>query len=99
KIAVLDVGLVKRLDNAVLTQLTDFAKCLTIGGPDDFVAHLRRFHHYMANVDWDAVQRDAAVFAGRFRGLTSGQLEMGQVINETFAISRVHKIRPVPELT
>jgi predicted unusual protein kinase regulating ubiquinone biosynthesis (AarF/ABC1/UbiB family) len=83
----------------VLTQFIDFAKCLAVGNADDFVAHLRRFHSYMDDVDWDAVQRDAVAFVARFRGLTSSELEMGQLINEVFAVSRVHRIRPVPELT
>jgi ubiquinone biosynthesis protein len=99
KIAIFDVGLVKRLDDDVLTQLIDFSKCLAVGNADDFVAHLRRFHHYMEDVDWNAVQRDAIEFVSRFRGLRSGQLEMGKVINDVFAIARAHRIRPVPDLT
>jgi ubiquinone biosynthesis protein len=99
KLAIFDVGLVKQLDDAVLAQFVDFAKCLAVGTADDFVAHLRRFHGYLAEVDWDAVQRDAVTFIGRFRGKTSSELEMGELINGVFAMSRVHHIRPVADLT
>jgi ubiquinone biosynthesis protein len=99
KIAIFDVGLVKHLDDAVLAQFVDFAKCLALGTASDFVAHLRRFHGYMADVDWDAVQRDADTFVARFRGKTSSELEMGKLINGVFAMSRAHHIRPVADLT
>jgi ubiquinone biosynthesis protein len=99
KVAIFDVGLVKRIDDAVLTQLVDFARCLAVGTAHDFVAHLRRFHQYMAGTDWDAVERDAGRFIGRFRGKTSSELEMGQLINGVFAMSRAYQIRPIADLT
>jgi len=99
RLGVFDVGLVKQMSDDVLVQLIDFSKCVAMGTVPDFVAHLRRFHHYMDDVDWVAVERDATDFIGRFRGMTSGQLEMGKFINEVFTIARRHRIRPVPETT
>ena len=43
-VAIFDVGLAKRLPEEVHLAFIDFTKCLVMGTPADFVAHLRRFH-------------------------------------------------------
>ncbi|MCA9679401.1 MAG: AarF/ABC1/UbiB kinase family protein [Kofleriaceae bacterium] len=98
-LVIFDVGLVKHLDAELLLQLVDFSRCVAMGTSADFVGHLRRFHTYMGDVDWDEVQRDAEAFVARFRDRTSAELEMGVFIRDVFAIGRKHKIQPLPEMT
>ncbi len=96
---IFDVGLCKFLTPALHLQLVDFSRCVAMGTAGDFVAHLRRFHTYMGDVDWAEVQRDAERFVAQFRDRQAGELEMGVFIKEIFAIARKHHIQPLPEMT
>jgi ubiquinone biosynthesis protein len=97
-LAIFDVGLCKDISREVLDQLMDFTKCLTMGTPHDFVLHLKKFHKYIGEVDWAGVERDVTEFLGRFRGRNVGQLEMGALFNDVFALARTYRVRPPAEL-
>ncbi len=94
-----DVGLAKQLEGDVLTQFIDMSKCLSMGTPDDLVAHLRRFHTYLDGVDWDALTVEVQEFATRFRSKQVHELEYGELVGEMFAIGRRHRVRPVTDMT
>jgi len=98
ELVVFDVGLVKHLSPEILDQFIDFSKCIALGGAGDFVAHLKRFHKYLEDVDWDEVQRDCDEFVSKYRSQNVNELEMGEFINETFVLARKHRIRPEPDL-
>ncbi|MCA9519869.1 MAG: AarF/ABC1/UbiB kinase family protein [Myxococcales bacterium] len=97
-VGIFDVGLVKQLDDAILIQFIDFSRCITMGDVNDFVAHLKRFHQYLDDVDWQAVRDDIERFAGKYLRQRAAELEMSEFINELFALGRKHRVRPIPEL-
>jgi ubiquinone biosynthesis protein len=93
-----DVGLVKAIDDSLGEQFTDLVRCLTLGTPQDFVDHARKFHTYVKEANWDAVLKDASNLIGRFRGKAFADVEMGDVMNDLFAMARRHRVRPPAEL-
>ncbi len=97
-LVIFDVGMVKLIDEATLLQFVDFARCVAMGDSGDFVDHLRKFHTYMEDVDWDAVEHDSEQFIAKFREQNAANLEMGKFANDVFAIARNHGIRPLPQL-
>jgi ubiquinone biosynthesis protein len=99
RLVLFDVGLAKQLHEDVLIQFIDMGKCLTMGTPGDLVAHLKRFHTYMGDVDWDALSKDVEVFALKFRAQNAAALDYGQLFNEMFAIGRRYHVRPVTDMT
>ncbi|HZS41382.1 MAG TPA: AarF/UbiB family protein [Polyangia bacterium] len=98
-LAIFDVGLVKRMDDALLTQFVDFARCVSMGHAPDFIAHMKQFHSYMEGVDWGEVERDVTVFVEKFRRQNVAELEMGEFANQVFALGRKHRVRPITEMT
>jgi ubiquinone biosynthesis protein len=98
-VVVFDVGLVKRLSDDLLLQLVDFSRCVAMGTTEDLTNHLRRFHAYLDDVDWEAVGTDTQALIDRFRGQSVADLEMGEFINEIFELARRHRVRPIPEMT
>jgi ubiquinone biosynthesis protein len=98
QLVLFDAGLAKLLHEDVLIQFIDMSKCLAMGTADDLVAHLKRFHTYMDNVDWDALRVDVDVFAQKFRARDVGRLEYGELFGEMFAIGRRHNVRPVTDM-
>jgi ubiquinone biosynthesis protein len=99
RLVLFDVGLAKHLHEDVLIQFIDMGKCLTMGTPGDLVAHLRRFHTYMGDVDWDALSKEVDVFALKFRNQSANDLDYGKLFNEMFAIGRRYHVRPVTDMT
>ncbi len=99
EVVVFDAGMAKQLDPDVLLQFIDFSKCLTMGTPDDFVAHCKRFHQYLGEVDWDGLRRDVGGLSGRFRAQDVGQLEYSELLAEVFAVARRYRVRPVTDMT
>jgi ubiquinone biosynthesis protein len=99
KLVIFDVGLAKDMDDSVLDQFIDFSKCVAMGTSEDFVQHFKTYHTYMVDTDWEGLEKDAAVFVERWRHRKNVDIEMGQMINETFALARKYRIRPMPELT
>jgi ubiquinone biosynthesis protein len=97
-LVIFDVGLVKHLGPEIMDQFIDFTKCIVMGSPKDFVNHMRQFHKYATNVDWVALERDTGVLLGRFRQLTAGELELGQLMNDIFALGRTYRVRPIPDM-
>jgi ubiquinone biosynthesis protein len=97
-ICIFDVGLAKRLTEDVLLQFMDFTKCIAMGSPQDFVAHIKKFHTYIADVDWAALERDVTAFLAHFRSQSIGDLEMGELMNEVFALGRRYRVHPLPDL-
>ncbi len=97
-LVIFDVGLAKQLHEDVLVQFIDMSKCMAMGNPEDLVAHLKRFHVYLDGVDWDAIGRDVAKFAEKFRGQDTRTLDYGKLFNEMFAIGRKYEVRPVTDL-
>ncbi len=99
EVAIFDVGLVKRLPADVLLTFIDFSKCLVMGTPRDFVEHLKRFHSYVKDPDFVAMERDVTALLARFRGKAFADMEMGQLMNDVFALARRYRVRPLTELT
>ncbi len=98
-VIVFDAGMAKQLGKDTLMQFIDFSKCLTMGTPDDFVAHCKRFHQYLGDVDWDGLKRDVGGLSGKFRAQDVGQLEYSELLAQVFAVARRYRVRPVPDLT
>jgi ubiquinone biosynthesis protein len=73
-------------------------KCIAMGTPDDIVAHLKRFHTYIGDIDWEALRVEVTVFADKFRKQDTANLEYGELISEMFAIGRKHHVRPVTDM-
>lgn len=100
KIFIFDVGLAKRLTEELLDYYIDFNKCLVIGTPDDFVAHMRTYHSYVVgSVDWDELTRDVTEMVRKFRGLPASELEFGTMIETLYDVGRKYKVRPLTDLT
>jgi ubiquinone biosynthesis protein len=96
-LAIFDVGLVKHLPADILVQLVDFTRCLVMGTAHDFIAHLKRFHTYRKDVDFVAFEKDLEAYLGRFRKQDVGELELGELLNETLALGRRYRVRPVAD--
>ena len=94
-----DAGMAKLLEGDVLVQFVDFSRCLTMGTADDFVAHIRRFHTYLVDTDWDGLRRDLAPLIEHFRSQSAARLEYSDLFGKIFAMSRRYKARPIPDLT
>jgi ubiquinone biosynthesis protein len=99
RLVIIDVGLCKLLHEDVLIQFIDMTKCLSMGKPEDLVNHLKRFHVYLGDVDWDSLRKDVDEFATRFRAQDIGQLDYGVLINDMFALGRRYNVRPVTDMT
>src|SRR5205814_2031334 len=82
EICIFDVGLVKKLSEDILLQFIDFTKCIVMGSPADFVAHLRRFHTYVKDVDWSGLESDVTDYVNRFRAMSTAELAMGVLVND-----------------
>ena len=98
RVAIFDCGLVLEIPDALIDQFIDFAKCISMGTGADFMNHLKRFHTYMDDVDWEAIGKDTESFVRRFREQNVTELEWGALIGDVFALARDHDIRPVPEM-
>ncbi len=99
EVVVFDVGLVKKLDDDLVVQLVDFTKCIAMGNTHDLVNHMRRFHSYMEDSDWNEIEKDTQILIDNFRSQNVADLEMGKFISDIFALARKHNTRPVPEMT
>ncbi len=97
-IVIYDVGLAKLLHEDVLIQFIDMTKCIAMGTPEDIVTHLRRFHTYIGEIDWESLRVEVTAFAAKFRSKDAAKLEYGELIGEMFAIGRKHKVRPVTDM-
>ena len=98
RLVVFDVGLAKQLEDDVLDMFVDMTKCIAMGTPDDIVAHLKRFHTYLGDVDWAALRVEVTAFAAKFRAQEVAKLEYGELIGEMLAIGRKHRVRPVTDM-
>jgi ubiquinone biosynthesis protein len=96
---IVDVGLAKDLSEDVLIQFIDMSKCLAMGTPDDLVSHLRRFHQYLSDVDWEALRAEVGAFALGFRTKDVMHLEYGELIAGMLAIGRKYRVRPITDMT
>lgn len=99
ELVIFDVGLAKELEDWVLEQFVDFAKCVSMGTTNDFVNHFRTYHEYLEGTNWDQLAVDADVFVDKWRHKKNADIELGQMINEVLALARKYKIRPMVELT
>ena len=97
-LVIFDVGLAKLLHDDVLLQFIDMSKCLTMGSPEDLVAHLRRFHTYLGTVDWEALRVEVGAFAAKFRAKDLATLEYGELITEMFTIGRKYHVHPLTDM-
>nr|MBA3504128.1 AarF/ABC1/UbiB kinase family protein [Deltaproteobacteria bacterium] len=98
KLVIFDAGLAKLLHEDVLIQFIDMTKCLAMGTPDDLVAHLKRFHTYVGEIDWTQLRVEVEAFAQKFRAQDVSKLEYGELIGEMFAIGRKYRVRPVTDM-
>ena len=98
KLVIYDVGLAKLLHEDVLIQFIDMTKCMAMGTPEDIVAHLKRFHTYIGEIDWESLRIEVEAFAAKFRSKDVANLEYGELIGEMFAIGRKHRVRPVTDM-
>jgi len=94
-----DVGLATKLSPEVLEMFVDLTKCIAMGTPDDTVAHLKRYHVYGQNVDWEQMRLDLEQFGRKFRVLDVSKLDYGEMVGEILAIGRRYHVHPVPELS
>jgi ubiquinone biosynthesis protein len=99
KLVVFDAGMASLLREDIFEQFVDFARCLSVGTADDFVEHIRRYHTYMGEVDWDSLRADIAKLIGRFRSQNTSRLEYSALFGDIFQLSRTYKARPIPDLT
>ena len=97
-LVIFDAGLAKLLHEDVLIQFIDMTKCLAMGTPDDLVAHLKRFHTYVGEIDWETLRLEVRAFATKFRAKDVAKLEYSELITEMFAIGRKYKVRPVTDM-
>ena len=98
KLVIFDAGMAKLLHEDVLIQFIDVTKCLAMGTPDDLVAHLKRFHTYVGEIDWETLRAEVDAFAKKFRAQDTSKLEYGELIGEMFAIGRKYKVHPVTDM-
>jgi len=98
RLVIFDAGLAKHLREDVLAQFIDISKCIAMGSPDDIVAHLRRFHTYLDDVNWDALKVDVEAFAMNFRAKDTAKLEYGELIGDMFELGRKHRVRPLTDM-
>jgi ubiquinone biosynthesis protein len=99
RLAIFDTGLAKLLHDDVLTQFIDLAKWFTVGDADDFIAHLKRYHTYLATVDWASLRSEVQAIMVTFRARKLADLEYTQLIGGMFAIARRYHVRPMPDMT
>jgi len=99
RLVVFDAGMAKLLEGNIMEQFVDFSRCLTMGTPDDFVGHIKRFHTYLGEVDWASLRSDIGDLLARFRGQDTGRLEYSDLFADIFSIARTYRARPVPDLT
>lgn len=97
-LVIFDAGLAKHLRDDVLIQFIDMSKCLTMGTPDDLLAHLKRFHTYLGTIDWASMRVEVSALAAKFRGKDVAKLEYGELIADMFAIGRRYHVHPVPDM-
>jgi ubiquinone biosynthesis protein len=98
-IVLFDVGLATRLRPEVLEMFVDMTKCIAMGTPDDMVDHMKRYHVYLGNVDWDQMRRDLVEFGLKWRGKDVAQLDYGAMTGEILALGRRYHVHPIPELS
>jgi len=98
KLVIFDLGLAKLLAEDILIQFIDMTKCIAMGTPDDLVAHLKRFHTYLGEVDWPSLRVEVEAFSKNFRGKDMAKLEYGELIGDMFAIGRKHNVHPVTDM-
>ena len=98
RLVIFDVGLAKLLHEDVLIQFIDMTKCIAMGTSDDLVAHLKRFHTYLGEVDWASLRTEVDAFAVKFRAKDMARLEYGELISELFALGRRYHVRPVTDM-
>jgi ubiquinone biosynthesis protein len=94
-----DVGLATRLAPEVLEVFVDMVKCIAMGSPEDMITHLKRFHLYTGEVDWDAMRKDLEAFGQTFRKQDVAQLDYGEMTGAILALGRRYHVRPIPELS
>ncbi len=98
KLVLFDVGLATKLTPHVLEMFVDLTKCIAMGTPDDTVHHLKTYHVYGENVDWDKMRVDLDAFGRKFRVLDVSKLDYGELVGEILAIGRNYHVHPVPQL-
>jgi ubiquinone biosynthesis protein len=98
KLVLFDVGLATRLTPQILEMFVDLTKCIAMGTPDDTIHHLKTYHVYGENVDWDQMRVDLEAFGRKFRVLDVSKLDYGQLVGEILAIGRNYHVHPVPQL-
>jgi len=97
-IVLFDVGLATKLTPEVLEMFVDLTKCIAMGTPDDTVAHLKRYHVYGENVNWEQMRVDLDAFGRKFRVMDVSKLDYGEMVGAILAIGRNYHVHPVPEL-
>jgi ubiquinone biosynthesis protein len=97
-LVIFDVGLAKLLSEDVLAQFIDMSKCLTMGTSEDVVAHMKRFHKYLGEVDWPNLRKDVDAFSAHFRSQDIARLEYGELLNGMLALGRKYRVRPVTDM-
>lgn len=94
-----DAGLAKEIAPDTKEQFVDICRCIAVGGPDDFVQHLQRYHEYLGDVDWEQIRRELHEFAAKYRNKTMAKLDFSAMVNDMMAITRRHHVRPMSDLS
>jgi len=97
-LVIFDVGLAKQIGPEIVEEFTDFARCFSVGTAQDFVAHFKRFHSYMGEVDWAGLERDLELFLSSIRGRNTAELELGALFNDMYGLARKYKVRPMADV-
>jgi len=98
EIAIFDVGLVKHVGDDILVQVVDFTRCLVMGSTKDFVVHIKKFHQYLPDVDWETLEKELGTFLDHFRKQNIAELELGELLHQILALGRKYRVRPLSDL-
>lgn len=98
KVVLFDVGLATKLRPEILEMFVDLTKCIAMGTAEDTLEHLKRYHLYTGDVDWEQMRRDLEEFGRKFRVQDVARLDYGQLVGEILGIGRRYHVHPVPEL-
>jgi ubiquinone biosynthesis protein len=98
-IVLFDVGLATKLSPRVQEMFVDMTKCIAMGTPDDMIEHLKRYHVYLGEVNWERMREDLVAFGSSWRGRDVSQLDYGAMTGEILALGRRYHVHPIPELS
>jgi ubiquinone biosynthesis protein len=98
RIGLVDFGMVGEIDDELREQLGILLLALGRGDADRVTAALLDLGVAVESVDRRALRRDVTAFMRRYQGRSLGDVRVGSVINEVFAVMRRHRLQLPREL-